>query len=79
MSAILRKNWKTMISDDVKLMKAFPEPPMVCFTRGKNLREEVCQAKLPPSGWPDLWRMVSRGVVEVTADFAPTPTSDLAR
>ena len=21
---------------------------MVCFTRGKNLREEICQAKLPP-------------------------------
>ena len=21
---------------------------MVCFTRGKNLREEMCQAKLPP-------------------------------
>jgi hypothetical protein len=47
-STILRRNWKTMVSDDIRLLKVFPEPPMVCFTRGKNLREEVCQAKLPP-------------------------------
>ena len=48
-SAILRKNWKTMVSDDIRLLKVFPGPPMVCFTRGfKNSREEVCQAKLPP-------------------------------
>ena len=47
-SSILRKNWKTMVSDKIRLLKVFPEPPMVCFTRGKNLREEICQAKLPP-------------------------------
>ena len=34
-SAILRKNWKTMISDDVRLLKVFPEPPMVSFTWGR--------------------------------------------
>ena len=47
-ASILRKIWKTMVSDDIRLLNVFPEPPMVCFTRGKNLREEVCQAKLPP-------------------------------
>ena len=48
-SSILKRNWKTMVSDDMRLLKVFPEPPMVCFTRGKNLREEICQAKLPPT------------------------------
>ena len=47
-STILRKNWKTMTSDDSRLLKVFSQPPMVCFTRGKNLREDICQAKLPP-------------------------------
>ena len=47
--SILRKNWQTMIGYDSRMLKIFPEPPMVCFTRGKNLREEVCKAKLPPA------------------------------
>ena len=63
-SSILRKNWKTMVGDDIRLLKAFPEPPMVCFTRGKNLREEICQTKLPPyqvgqtcGGWrQEVWK-----------------------
>ena len=45
----MRKNWQTMIGYDSRMLKVFPEPPMVCFTRGKNLREEVCKAKLPPA------------------------------
>ena len=47
-SAIMIKNWKTMLTDDSRLKKVFQEPPMVCFRRGKNLREEIVQAKLPP-------------------------------
>ena len=41
-SDIMKKNWKTMVNDDKRLLKVFPQPPMVCFTRGKNLREELC-------------------------------------
>ena len=48
-SAILIKNWKTMVEDDRRLKDVFPEPPMACFTRGKNIREEVCRAMLPPA------------------------------
>ena len=47
-SAIMIKNWKTMLTDDSRLKKVFQEPPMVCFRRGKNLREKIVQAKLPP-------------------------------
>ena len=47
-STILKKNWRTMTSDDTRLLKVFPHPPMVFFNRGKNPREKVYQAKLPP-------------------------------
>ena len=48
-SDILIKNWKTMVEDDRRLKDVFPEPPMACFTRGKNIREEVCRAMHPPA------------------------------
>ena len=48
-SAILFKNWKTMVEDDRRLKEVFPEPPMACFRRGKNIQEEVCRAMLPPA------------------------------
>ena len=54
----MKKNWKTMVNDDKRLLKVFPQPPMVCFTRGRNLREELCQAKLPPARQP---RFVEEG------------------
>ena len=47
LSVIFRKNWQTMVTDDRRLLGPFPGPPMICYTRGKNLREEVCRAKLP--------------------------------
>ena len=48
-SAILLKNWKTMTEDDRRLKEVYPDPPMACFTRGKNVREELCRALLPPA------------------------------
>ena len=48
LSGIFRKNWQTMVSDDQRLLSVFPKPPMICFSRAKNQREELCQAKLPP-------------------------------
>ena len=47
--AIFKRNWQTMIDDDQRLLAAFPEPPMICFKRGKNVRETLCQARLPPA------------------------------
>jgi hypothetical protein len=49
LSAIFRKNWQTMVSDDLRLHPVYPKPPMICYTRGKNQREELCRAKLPPA------------------------------
>ena len=36
-----------MVSEDVRLKSVFPKPPMICYTRGKNIREQLCTAKLP--------------------------------
>ena len=49
LSSIFHKNWETMLSEDIRLKSVFPKPPMVCYTRGKNIREELCTAKLPPA------------------------------
>jgi hypothetical protein len=47
LSAIFHKNWEIMVSEDVRLNSVFPKPPMICYTRGKNIREQLCTAKLP--------------------------------
>ena len=37
-----------MVTDDKRLLSVFPKPPMIWYTRGRNQREEICRAKLPP-------------------------------
>jgi hypothetical protein len=49
LSAIFKKNWQTMLSEDIRLKTVFPDPPMLCYTREKNIREALCTAKLPPA------------------------------
>ena len=49
MPAIFKRNWQTMIDDDQRLLATFLEPPKICFKRGKNVRETLCQARLPPA------------------------------
>ena len=49
LSSIFTKNWTIMCGDDVRLKSVFTKPPMICYTRGKNLREELCSAQLPPA------------------------------
>ena len=45
-SNILYRFWKVMTVNPI-MKKIFPEPPMVCWTRPKNLREYLIRAKLP--------------------------------
>ena len=45
-SNILYRFWKVMIQNP-NLKKIFPEPPMICWRRPKNLREYLIRAKLP--------------------------------
>ena len=48
LQSIFVKHWKTMVNEDSRMKTVFQEPPMVGFTRGKNIREQLCTAKLPP-------------------------------
>ena len=45
-SNILYRFWKVMTQNPI-LKKIFPDPPMVCYKRPKNLREFIVRAKLP--------------------------------
>ena len=38
-----------MVERDNRLQKTFSQPPVVCYTRPKNLRDELVRAKLPKS------------------------------
>ena len=44
---ILRKHHKIMVEKDGRLQKIFSQPPVVCYSRPKNLRDELVRAKLP--------------------------------
>ena len=56
LSGILRTNWQTMVQEDQRLLKVFPQPPMICYTRPKNIKDRLIRAKLPPA----RTRMVTR-------------------
>lgn len=45
-SNILFRFWKVMVQNPI-LKKVFPNPPMICWKRPKNLREFLIRAKLP--------------------------------
>ena len=49
LSAIFRKNWELMVAENIRLKSVFPQTTMVCYTRGRNIREDLCKAKLPPA------------------------------
>ena len=48
LSTVLQTNYNQMVARDQRLGRIFPNPPRPAFKRGKNLRELLCRAKLPP-------------------------------
>ena len=46
-SNIMFRFWKVM-TQNPHLKRTFPEAPMICWTRPKNLRDHLIKAKLPP-------------------------------
>ncbi len=43
---ILKKHWRTLTKDQ-KMLKIFPQPPMVAYKQPPNLKSVLCRAKLP--------------------------------
>ena len=68
---ILRKNWKVMVDEDQRLLKAFPKPPMACLKRGPNLADKLIRAKLPPV----MGRQGNRGTNTYRVGFASCKAS----
>ena len=45
-SKILFRHWSVLVKNP-RIKRMFPNPPMICWTRPKNLREKLVRAKLP--------------------------------
>ena len=48
LGGILSANFSQMVSRDRRLAKIFPKLPKPAYTRGKNIKELLCRARLPP-------------------------------
>ena len=48
LSAVLQNNYQQMVGKDQRLGRIFPNVPKPAFRRGKNIKELLCRAKLPP-------------------------------
>jgi hypothetical protein len=46
-SALLRHRQRALLSRDIDAREYFPEPPLVTYTRSKNLRDLVFRAQIP--------------------------------
>ena len=47
-SKILKKHW-SVITQDPRYKRMFPNPPMVSYSRCKNLRDTLVRTKVPPA------------------------------
>ena len=47
-SKIIKKHYRSMVSQDQYLQQVFPSAPIVAYKRQKNIREVVIKAKVPP-------------------------------
>ena len=48
LGGILTANYDQMAVRDQRLRKIFPKPPKPAYTRGRNIKEMLCRARLPP-------------------------------
>ena len=49
LAGILQSNHQQMLSRDQRMGRIFPNQPRPAFKRGKNIKELLCRAKLPPA------------------------------
>ena len=46
LSSIIRKHWSVLIEEDPRLKRVFPQPSVVAYRRGKNLKDLLVRAKV---------------------------------
>ena len=44
---ILKKHWRTMVTNDPSLKETFPEPPLVAYRRPKSIRDKLIRSEVP--------------------------------
>ena len=44
---ILKKHWRTMVSNDPSLKETFPAPPLVAYRRPKSIKDKLIRSKVP--------------------------------
>ena len=44
---IMKKHWRTMITNDPHLKEVFPSPPLVAYKKPKTIRSIIIRAKVP--------------------------------
>jgi hypothetical protein len=49
LGAVLKSNHESMVAQDQRLGRVFPRVPKPVYRRGRNLKEILCRAKLPPA------------------------------
>ena len=49
LAGVLKSNYEQMVARDRRLGRTFPNPPRPGFKRGKNVKELLCRARLPPA------------------------------
>ena len=45
-SKLVKKYWRVMVSQNRALLRAFPNPPLVAYRRGKSIGDELIRAKV---------------------------------
>ena len=48
-TSILHQHWSYALKENPDLKKVLPSPPMISYTRPKNLRDILVRSKLPPN------------------------------
>ena len=48
-SGVLKHRWECLVSRDPRVLDYMPKPPMVCYSRTKNLRDILIRSKVPPT------------------------------
>ena len=49
MNPLLKKQWVQATKNNPSLLKLLPHPPMICWSRPKNMSEELIRAQIPKS------------------------------
>ena len=48
LGSVLRNNYEQMVRQTLRTGRTFPKTPRPVYRRGKNLKDILCRAKLPP-------------------------------